>query len=1312
MVRHYNFGVEIEAIGKPYGGGESFSNVDWYRQLAQKLQNRGIPAAHDDCSKYSKHPEYYGGKWFVTRDGSLKRPRPYVCMEVVSPRLDTTQPVSRTLSDFWEAMRVHFSPQRDASCGGHVHVTPVSARNRFSLPALKRVAFAALAYEDFVAAVLPAPRRDNAFCRLNSRSPDAGVVVARGAGGGGGGAGGGSSGCGEGALARGKSAAALRRVADEVRALPGEAELYLYMQGSRYVLWNFQNIVPHPKTGRCTGTVEFRGGNQFLNTRGTLAWVAFVLGFITLALKEDLLENFTTYVSPEEPNFPHRLAEWWVRLRRAAKKSRMSRHLPDDWTKMKYRPLPRYLSTTTTTASSPAASASASASSSSSSSAPVVTPLTSVLIANRGEIAIRINRTAERMGIRATTVYTDVDAGSWHASSGFQSLGLGPANGYLDGDKIIALAKRHGIQALHPGYGFLSENSQFAERCEREGIVFVGPPASAMADMGNKARSKEIMTAANVPCVPGYHGAEQAEEDLLRHARDVTFPVLLKSVRGGGGKGMRIVMTEDEFPAQLRSARAEARASFGEGGEVMLVEKYIVRPRHVEVQVFADRHGNTLALGERDCSVQRRHQKVLEESPAPDLDDVTRYDLWDKARKAASAVGYVGAGTVEFILDKDSGRFYFMEMNTRLQVEHPVTEMVTGLDLVEWQFRVAAGEPLPLTQDQVEERMRRSGAAIEARIYAENPEKGFMPDSGKLVHAVLPEAVQADEDVRLDWGFGSGSVVSEAYDGMIAKLIVRGDTRERAISKLESALRAFEIVGVSTNVEFLKRLCQADAFIAGDVETGFIDKWRDTLFKPRHINDEVFAQAALGVLGLQPKAVEAAPHGQTLGFGDASATAERKVAFKVLDGYSEKEGEVVEASVTQKGHNLYDVVVSRKGAAEPQVFSNVASEPTREGAVLKLQSYFPGERILSSVVPQEGENDTKVTIFQHGVKTDLALLPPRWYEKALGLKEVTASVVAPMPCKILKNEVEEGQEVKKGTPLVVIESMKMETVIRSPQDGIVKKLAHKEGDICKAGTVLVLFEEEPAKADDAPTTCEIKTPMLLRMDASRANAHDPTRVRATPPGAVRSRDNRRSLSSRIVATRLARLLPKIDSLADDNSHGILRLPEPTLDCARACVMSPQHPSLAGKTPWRPWQLARRANLKPNARITTLLQAERISGIAKVADRPDEDRTFDICDIYIASPADRATLEAQPRGRFRCPGLDIYDRNDACRPVRSWSHFHPMCYARRPCHQLTHIVSIPLDRACDANEVIHALAKMGREPHYMHFDEHEEDLYAS
>ncbi|GKT96641.1 carbamoyl-phosphate synthase subunit l [Colletotrichum tofieldiae] len=573
-----------------------------------------------------------------------------------------------------------------------------------------------------------------------------------------------------------------------------------------------------------------------------------------------------------------------------------------------------------------------------------ITPITSLLIANRGEIALRIHKTADRLGIRTTTLYTDPDSSSQHAACSPHSLALGDARAYLDGERIISLAKKHGIQALHPGYGFLSENSKFAERCEKEGIVFVGPPAQAMADMGDKARSKEIMTAAGVPCVPGYHGPEQGEEQLLQHAKNIKFPVLLKSVKGGGGKGMRIVMTEDEFASQLRSARAEARASFGEGGEVMLVEKYIIRPRHVEVQVFADKLGNCVALGERDCSVQRRHQKIMEESPAPDLDDETRLDLWEKARKAALAVNYVGAGTVEFILDKDTGEFYFMEMNTRLQVEHPVSEMVTGTDLVEWQFRVAAGEKLPLTQEEIVENIKQH--------------EGFMPDSGKLIHLTTPKT---SEDIRIDAGFVQGDTVSEAYDGMIAKLIVRGKDRETAIRRMELALREYEVVGLSTNIEFLKRLCRSPAFIEGDVETGFIEKWRDELFKPRPIHSEVFVQAALG--SLSPQLVHDAPHGGILGFGKASTLSERKFAFKVLDSYSEKEGEVVENT--------------------------------------------------------QNEQDTKIVVFQHGIKTELSLLPPSWFEKALGLKEVTASVVAPMPCKILKNEVEEGQTVAKGAPLVV-----------------------------------------------------------------------------------------------------------------------------------------------------------------------------------------------------------------------------------------------------------------------------------------------------
>lgn len=643
------------------------------------------------------------------------------------------------------------------------------------------------------------------------------------------------------------------------------------------------------------------------------------------------------------------------------------------------------------------------------------TPITTLLIANRGEIALRIARTASRMGIATTTLYTPIDSHSQHARASPSSLAL-PS--YLDGEAIISLARKHNIRALHPGYGFLSENAAFARRCGEEGIVFVGPPPQAMDDMGDKARSKEIMTAAGVPCVPGYHGGEQGVEELKARAGEVGFPVLLKSVKGGGGKGMRIVKGEEEFEAQLRSARAEARASFGEGGEVMLVEKYIVRPRHVEVQVFADRYGNCVALGERDCSVQRRHQKILEESPAPVLDDVTRHDLWEKARTAALAVGYVGAGTVEFILDRDSGEFYFMEMNTRLQVEHPVSEMVTGTDLVEWQFRVAAGERLPMTQDEIEQRINERGAAIEARIYAENPEKGFFPDSGKLVHLATPKT---DEDVRIDAGFVEGDTVSEAYDGMIAKLIVRGKDRETAIRRMELALQEYEVVGLSTNIEFLKKLCRSKAFIEGDVETGFIEKWREELFKPRQTEDEVFVQVALALLGKELGQTTTSLntlHGQTLGFGEANTQGERRFAFRVRDDTAEEEGDVVEVSLTQKSQSLFDAKVSRKDA-EPQVLENIVSETkTPSTTRTTLTTFYPSTRVESTVI-QDPSYSEKVTIFQHGAKTELDLLPPAWFEKALGLKEAASSVVAPMPCKILRNEVSEGQEVEKGAPLVV-----------------------------------------------------------------------------------------------------------------------------------------------------------------------------------------------------------------------------------------------------------------------------------------------------
>lgn len=390
-------------------------------------------------------------------------------------------------------------------------------------------------------------------------------------------------------------------------------------------------------------------------------------------------------------------------------------------------------------------------------SAPAAKPLRSILIANRGEIALRVHRTASQHGIRVSTVYTHPDRNAPHAlvTPFSYTLADGAPGRYLDIETIIQTAKEAGAEGIHPGYGFLSENSTFARRCEEEGIVFIGPPASAIEDMGDKSRSKEIMSAAGVPVIPGYHGAEQSDSVLLEEARRVGYPVLIKAVKGGGGKGMRIVRKEEDFIEQLNSARTEAKNSFGNSD--VLIERYITTPRHIEVQVFADAHGNCVALGERDCSVQRRHQKILEESPAPNLDPVIRKDIWKKACDAALAVGYRGAGTVEFIFDNDTGEFFFMEMNTRLQVEHPVTEMVTGTDLVHWQLLVASGLPLPMTQEEIERAMEGRGHAIEARIYAENPDMGFMPDSGDLVHLRTPKQT---ETVRIDAGFRQGDVIS------------------------------------------------------------------------------------------------------------------------------------------------------------------------------------------------------------------------------------------------------------------------------------------------------------------------------------------------------------------------------------------------------------------------------------------------------------------------------------------------------------------------------------------------------------------------
>lgn len=670
-------------------------------------------------------------------------------------------------------------------------------------------------------------------------------------------------------------------------------------------------------------------------------------------------------------------------------------------------------------------------------------PLRSILIANRGEIALRVNKTASQFGIRTTTLYTDPDRHSQHALSSPFAVNLGSTDQYLNGERIIQVARENGCQAIHPGYGFLSENAAFAKACTDAGVKFIGPPASAIDAMGDKSRSKEIMTEAGVPCIPGYHGSNQDPAFLAQEAEKIEYPVLLKAVKGGGGKGMRIAMTPDEFSQQLESARSEARSSFGD--DVMLVEKYITAPRHIEVQVFADKHGNCVALGERDCSIQRRHQKILEESPAPNLAENVRRDLWEKARQAALAVGYEGAGTVEFIFDNDTGKFFFMEMNTRLQVEHPVTEMVTGEDLVRWQIIVAEGGKLPLTQTEVEGRIKSRGHAIEARIYAEDPTMNFIPSTGKLLHLRTPPETAS---VRIDAGFVEGDEVSSHYDPMIAKLIVSGPDRTSALQSLAAALEQYEIAGPVTNIEFLKRCCLHPPFVNGEVETGYIPKYRNELFAKEAVSPETWAQAAIGLYEAEQTRRQHAPPSlplHTIGFGNAPQPRH----FNLVETSSDPQvsNPAVSVGVIKTGPENYSIKV------QDQSFDVTASYSPQTRT---LTSFYPHTRLASTIVRDPESN--AINVFQQGRQYRLHFQTPKWAEKALGMKDLAHSVLAPMPCKILRVEVKAGDEVKKGQALVVIESMKMETVIRSPQDGKVGRVVHGVGEMCKAGTALVEFE--------------------------------------------------------------------------------------------------------------------------------------------------------------------------------------------------------------------------------------------------------------
>jgi 3-methylcrotonyl-CoA carboxylase alpha subunit len=663
-----------------------------------------------------------------------------------------------------------------------------------------------------------------------------------------------------------------------------------------------------------------------------------------------------------------------------------------------------------------------------------------LLIANRGEIACRVAATARRMGLRTVAVYSDADAHARHVRACDHAIRIGPAparESYLRGDAIIEAARRCGAQAVHPGYGFLSENEGFARACADAGLAFVGPPPSAIRAMGLKSESKRLMAQAGVPLVLGYHGADQDPGLLAAEADRIGYPVLIKASAGGGGKGMRIVSGPGEFDAMLRSCQREAASAFG--NDAVLVERYVTRPRHVEIQVFCDTHGGAVSLFERDCSVQRRHQKVLEEAPAPGMTDARRRAMGDAAVAAARAVGYVGAGTVEFIADA-SGDFFFMEMNTRLQVEHPVTEMITGLDLVEWQLRVAAGEPLPSPQAQ----LRIHGHAIEARVYAENPERGFLPSTGPLVHVRTPPAVRFEvgavaggepAPVRIDSGVAEGDLITPHYDPMIAKLIVWGADRAQAIARMRESLARFEVVGPSTNVAFLSRLMRCRAFVEADLDTALIEREARALAPPEAPPDlEVLATAAAAVLceesggdarASDPWAVAdgfrlGAPHVRTLSFTHGDLPLAVEVGYGG-GGYTVRAGgeSTCIAALRLEAGRLVGLLGTRR---------------------MDAQAVFHAETLH---------------LFTAGRHWRLGYAPPLAH--AGDDAQESGGLAAPMPGKVIALLVQPGAAVRKGQPLLVMEAMKMEHTIAAPADGVVERLPYAVGDQVAEGAALVGF---------------------------------------------------------------------------------------------------------------------------------------------------------------------------------------------------------------------------------------------------------------
>ncbi|MCC7059718.1 MAG: acetyl/propionyl/methylcrotonyl-CoA carboxylase subunit alpha [Burkholderiaceae bacterium] len=677
-----------------------------------------------------------------------------------------------------------------------------------------------------------------------------------------------------------------------------------------------------------------------------------------------------------------------------------------------------------------------------------------ILIANRGEIACRVAATARRLGIRTVAVYSDADAGARHVCACDEGWRLGPApvrESYLRADLILDIARRSGAQAIHPGYGFLSENAAFARATTAADLVFVGPPQEAIAAMGNKSAAKALMQRASVPLVPGYHGDDQHPQLLAREAARIGFPVLIKASAGGGGKGMRVVESAELFDAMLAACQREAKNAFGD--DRVLLERYVTRPRHIEIQVFADTQGHCVYLFERDCSVQRRHQKVLEEAPAPGMTEERRRAMGEAAVAAARAVGYVGAGTVEFIAEQ-SGRFFFMEMNTRLQVEHPVTEMITGFDLVEWQLRVAAGEALPATQEALQIR----GHAIEARVYAENPDNGFLPSIGTLRHLRTPPAspfaVTADgargepAAVRIDSGVREGDAISPHYDPMIAKLIAWGEDRNQALARLGQALSRFEVVGPTTNVDFLARVVRSDAFAGAEFDTGLIEREKAVLL-PAPTRPSLSMRAIAAAAVMASELDEAARAARVRGRHDPwdlrngwrpAASLRRLLAFSHAG-----EPCPVELEYARGGWTVFDgdetvCLAGLQWSAGEHRIRGLASERAFEASALI-----------------EGETVHLFTAEGHVV---LGYAPPLAHVGEQAPDD--ARLTAPMPGKVIALLVQAGAKVRRGQPLLVMEAMKMEHTISAPGDGEVAAVLYGVGEQVDEGARLIEFVPRPA----------------------------------------------------------------------------------------------------------------------------------------------------------------------------------------------------------------------------------------------------------